>query len=52
MKRLDNEGMSVFVQQNDCYLAIAHAVDEIAAQIGYSSAQVALSWLLHQLTIV
>lgn len=50
-KRLDNEGMSAFVQQNDRNLAIARAVDEVAAQIGCSSAQVALSWLLHQGTI-
>ncbi len=50
-KRLDNEGMSAFVQQNDRNLAIARAVDEVAAQIGCSSAQVALSWLLHQNTI-
>ncbi len=52
VKRLDNEGMSAFVQQNDCNLAITHTVYEVAAQIGCSSAQVALSWLLHQGTIV
>lgn len=50
-RRLDNEGMSAFVQQNDRNLAIARAVDEVAGQIGCSSAQVALSWLLHQGTI-
>lgn len=50
-KRLDNEGMSAFVQQNERNYAIARAVDEVAAQIGCSSAQVALSWLLHQNTI-
>lgn len=47
-KRLDNEGMSDFVQQNDRNHAIARAVDEVATQIGCSSAQVALSWLLYQ----
>jgi aryl-alcohol dehydrogenase-like predicted oxidoreductase len=47
-KRLDNEGMSNFVQQNDRNHAIARAVDEVAAQVDCSSAQVALSWLLHQ----
>ena len=31
--------------------AIARAVDEVATQIGCSSAQVALAWLLHQGTI-
>lgn len=50
-KRLDNEGMSAFVQQSDRNLAIARTVDEVAAQAGCSSAQVALSWLLHQGTI-
>ena len=50
-KRLDNEGMSAFVQQSDRNHAIAHAVDEVAGEIGCSSAQVALSWLLHQGTI-
>jgi aryl-alcohol dehydrogenase-like predicted oxidoreductase len=47
-KRLNNEGMSAFVQQNDRNHAIAHAVDEVAEQVGCSSAQVALAWLLHQ----
>jgi aryl-alcohol dehydrogenase-like predicted oxidoreductase len=47
-KRLDREGMSTFVQQSERNHAIAHAVDEVAAHIGCSSAQVALSWLLHQ----
>jgi aryl-alcohol dehydrogenase-like predicted oxidoreductase len=47
-KRLDSEGMSAFVPQGDRNHAIAHAVDEVANQIGCSSAQVALSWLLHQ----
>jgi aryl-alcohol dehydrogenase-like predicted oxidoreductase len=50
-KRLENEGMSDFVQQSERNHAIAHAVDEIATQIGCSSAQVALSWLVHQDTI-
>ncbi|MGE5655427.1 MAG: hypothetical protein ACM37W_02205 [Actinomycetota bacterium] len=52
MKSLDNEGMSAFVQQNECQVALAHTVDEVAAQIGCSLAQVVLSWLLHQGTIV
>ena len=47
-KRLDTEGLSDYVQQTARNHAIAHAVDEVAAQIGCSSAQVALSWLLHQ----
>lgn len=46
-RRLDNEGMSAFVQQNDRNYAIARAVDEVAGQIGCSSAQV----VLHQGTI-
>lgn len=50
-RRLDNEAMSAFVQQNDRNLAIARAVDDVAGQIGCSSAQVALRWLLHQGTI-
>lgn len=50
-KRLDNAGMSDFVQHGNRPHAIAHAVNEVAAQLGCSSAQVALSWLLHQGTI-
>ena len=50
-KRLDTEGLSDYVQQTDRNHTIARAVDEVAAQIGCSSAQVALSWLLHQGTI-
>ena len=50
-KRLDAEGMSDFVTQSDRNHTIARAVDEVAAQIGCSAAQVALSWLLHQGTI-
>ncbi len=50
-KRLDNEGMSAFVQQSDRNHTIARAVDDVASQIGCSSAQVALAWLLHQGTI-
>jgi aryl-alcohol dehydrogenase-like predicted oxidoreductase len=50
-KRLDTAGMSEFVPQSDRNLAIAHAVDAVATEIGCSSAQVALSWLLHQGTI-
>ena len=50
-KRLDNEGMSAFVEQSDRNHVIARAVDKVATQIGCSSAQVALAWLLHQGTI-
>jgi aryl-alcohol dehydrogenase-like predicted oxidoreductase len=50
-KRLDSAGMSDFVPQSDRNHAIARTVDEVAAQIGCSSAQAALSWLLHQGTI-
>lgn len=50
-KRLDNEGMSAFVQQNDRNLAIAHAVDAVAQEIGCTSAQVALNWLRQQAVI-
>ena len=49
--RLSNAGMSDYVQQTDRNHTIARAVDEVAAQVGCSSAQVALSWLLHQGTI-
>lgn len=47
-KRLDNESMSGFVQQNERNLEIAKAVDQVAQQIGCSSAQVALNWLRQQ----
>lgn len=47
-RRLDNESMSGFVQQNDRNLQIAKAVDQVAQEIGISSAQVALNWLRQQ----
>jgi aryl-alcohol dehydrogenase-like predicted oxidoreductase len=47
-RRLDNEAMSAFVQQNERNLAIAGTVDRVAQQIGCSSAQVALNWLRQQ----
>ena len=50
-KRFDSEGMPDFVQQDERTHTIAHAVGEVATEIGCSSAQVALSWLLHQDTI-
>jgi len=50
-KRFDSKGMPDFVQQDERKQAIAHAVGEVATAIGCSSAQVALSWLLHQGTI-
>jgi aryl-alcohol dehydrogenase-like predicted oxidoreductase len=50
-KRLDGEGLSEVVQRSDRNLAILRTVGEVATQIGCSSAQVALAWLLHQNTI-
>ncbi|MDF5721177.1 MAG: aldo/keto reductase [Rhizonema sp. PD37] len=47
-KRLDNEAMSAFVQQNERNLAIARTVDAVAIEIGCSAAQVALNWLRQQ----
>lgn len=47
-RRLDNESMSGFVQQNERNLQIAQAVDSVAQQINCSSAQVALNWLRQQ----
>ncbi len=44
-KRLDSEGMSIFVQQNERNLATAKSVDQIAQEVGRTSAQVALNWL-------
>lgn len=46
-----NEGMSAFVQQNERNLAIAHAVDAVAQEIGCTSAQVSLNWLRQQAVI-
>jgi aryl-alcohol dehydrogenase-like predicted oxidoreductase len=45
-RRLDNEMMEGFVDQSDRNLNIARKVDKVAQQVGKSSSQVALSWLL------
>ena len=45
-KRLDSEMMEGFVNRSDRNITIAKKVDEIAAQVGKSSSQIALSWLL------
>lgn len=47
-RRLDNESMSGFVQQNERNLQIASSVDSVGREIGCSSAQVALNWLRQQ----
>lgn len=45
-RRLDSEMMEGFVNKSDRNLSIAKEVDQIAEQMGNSSSQVALSWLL------
>jgi len=45
-KRLDSEMMEGFVDKSDRNTKIAQEVDKIAESRGYSSSQVALSWLL------
>jgi aryl-alcohol dehydrogenase-like predicted oxidoreductase len=45
-RRLDNEMMEGFIDQSDRNTTIAQEVDKVAEQIGKSSSQVALSWLL------
>ncbi|MEL7034015.1 MAG: aldo/keto reductase [Cyanobacteria bacterium J06592_8] len=45
-RRLDHEMMKGFADQGDHNTAIAQEVDKIAAEIGKSSSQVSLSWLL------
>jgi aryl-alcohol dehydrogenase-like predicted oxidoreductase len=45
-RRLDNEMMEGFVDKSDRNTTIAQTVDRVAEQIGKSSSQVALSWLL------
>lgn len=45
-KRLDNEMMEGFVDKSDRNTKIAQEVDKVAQQIGTSSSQVALAWLL------
>ncbi len=47
-RRLDNEMMQGFVDKSDRNLVIAQEVDKVAEQTGYSSPQVALSWLLNK----
>ncbi|NEQ41896.1 MAG: aldo/keto reductase, partial [Okeania sp. SIO3I5] len=46
--RLDSEMMKGFLERSDRNVAIAQEVDKVAQQIGKSSSQVALSWLLNQ----
>jgi aryl-alcohol dehydrogenase-like predicted oxidoreductase len=50
-RRLDNKMMEGFVDKSDRNLTIAKEVDQVAAQIGNSSSQVALSWLLSKSVI-
>ncbi|MEO0835646.1 MAG: aldo/keto reductase [Cyanobacteria bacterium J06642_3] len=45
-KRLDSEMMAGFVDKSDRNKVITQEVNNIAAQTGHSSSQVALSWLL------
>jgi aryl-alcohol dehydrogenase-like predicted oxidoreductase len=45
-RRLDNEMMEGFVDKSDRNTTIAQTVDKVAEQIGKSSSQVALAWLL------
>lgn len=47
-KRLDSEMMKGFLEQSPRNTAIAQEVDKVAQQIGKSSSQVALSWLLNK----
>ncbi|MGF1534953.1 MAG: aldo/keto reductase [Elainellaceae cyanobacterium] len=47
-RRLDNDMMSGFVDQNDRNRAIAQAVDQIAAECEHSQPQIALAWLQHK----
>ena len=45
-KRLNNEMMEGFVDQSDRNTKIAQEVDKVAAQVGKTSSQIALAWLL------
>lgn len=45
-RRLDHEMMKGFIDKSDRNLNIAKEVDKVAEQLGKSSSQVALSWLL------
>ena len=47
-RRLDNEMMEGFVDKSDRNLTIAKEVDKVAEQTGYTSSQVALTWLLNK----
>ena len=47
-KRLDDESMQGFMEKSDRNKSIALEVDKVAQQTGYSSPQVALSWLLNK----
>ncbi|NES70049.1 MAG: aldo/keto reductase, partial [Okeania sp. SIO2D1] len=47
-RRLDNEMMKDFVNLSGRNLSIAKEVDKVAEEIGKSSSQVALSWLLNK----
>ncbi|MFM2311720.1 MAG: hypothetical protein RLZZ04_996, partial [Cyanobacteriota bacterium] len=50
-RRLDSEMMEGFVDKSDRNLNIAKEVDKVAQQVGKSSSQVALSWLLSKSVI-
>ncbi|NES08186.1 MAG: aldo/keto reductase, partial [Okeania sp. SIO2F4] len=47
-RRFDNEMMKDFLDNSDRNTTIAQEVDKVAQQIGKSSSQVALSWLLNK----
>ncbi len=47
-RRLDHQMMEGLVDQSDRHLSIAKEVDKVAQEIGKSSSQVALSWLLNK----
>ncbi|MGB3511624.1 MAG: aldo/keto reductase [Microcoleaceae cyanobacterium] len=49
--RLDNEMMKDSMDRSDRNLSIAKEVDKVAEEIGKSSSQVALSWLLNKAVI-
>jgi aryl-alcohol dehydrogenase-like predicted oxidoreductase len=50
-RRLDNEMMEGFIDKSDRNTTIAQEVDKVAQQVGKSSSQVALSWLLSKSVI-
>ncbi|MEL6319918.1 MAG: aldo/keto reductase [Cyanobacteria bacterium J06626_14] len=47
-RRLDDEAMSGFVEQNERNMAIAKTVDQVAAETDHSPSQIALAWLQHK----